>query len=148
MRKKQPEFRAYKSATANGNHKWYIIGRPAGKRIRAWFATFRVRVDIQILRERNRSLTLQPRRSLVGSPAPTLRLSGAKQPYSGPRGKSCSKVPRLFANSCATHVSAKLTKLCSVAKERVRSKRQKESRPMPNGMVGFQGLCSRMFFVR
>jgi integrase len=39
MRKKQPEFRAYKSATANGNHKWYIIGRPAGKRIRAWFAT-------------------------------------------------------------------------------------------------------------
>jgi integrase len=39
MRKKQPEFRVYKSATPNGTHKWYIIGRPAGKRIRAWFAT-------------------------------------------------------------------------------------------------------------
>src|SRR6516225_4787815 len=39
MRKKQPEFRVYKSSTPNGNHKWYIIGRPAGKRIRAWFAT-------------------------------------------------------------------------------------------------------------
>ena len=39
MRKKQPEFRVYKSSTPNGNRKWYIIGRPAGKRIRAWFAT-------------------------------------------------------------------------------------------------------------
>ncbi len=34
-----------------------IPDHTAGKRIRAWFATFRVRVDIQILRERNRSLT-------------------------------------------------------------------------------------------
>ena len=39
MRKKQPEFRVYKSSTPNGNRRWYIIGRPAGKRIRAWFAT-------------------------------------------------------------------------------------------------------------
>jgi hypothetical protein len=37
--KKQPEFRVYKSSTPNGNRRWYIIGRPAGKRIRASFAT-------------------------------------------------------------------------------------------------------------
>jgi integrase len=38
MRKKQPEFRVYK-AKENGNRRWYIIGRPTGKRIRAWFET-------------------------------------------------------------------------------------------------------------
>jgi len=70
MRKKQPEFRAYKSATANGNHKWYIIGRPAGKRIRAWFATFRVRVDIQILRERNRAVSQLVFRLNINQPGP------------------------------------------------------------------------------
>jgi hypothetical protein len=39
MRKKQPEFQVYKASKTNGNRRWYIIGRPQGKRIRAWFAT-------------------------------------------------------------------------------------------------------------
>lgn len=39
MRKKQPEFKVYKATKPNGNRRWYIIGRPQGQRIRAWFAT-------------------------------------------------------------------------------------------------------------
>jgi integrase len=37
IRTKQAEFKVYKSPTPNGKRYWYIIGRPAGKRIRAWF---------------------------------------------------------------------------------------------------------------
>ena len=35
----KPEFRVVKSTVPNGSLRWFIIGRPNGKRVRAWFST-------------------------------------------------------------------------------------------------------------
>jgi integrase len=39
----KPEYQVFKAGTkkgkSNGNKKWYIVGRPNGKRIRAWFSS-------------------------------------------------------------------------------------------------------------
>jgi integrase len=39
VRKKQPQFVVHKAKKPHGACRWYIIGRPDGKRIRAWFPT-------------------------------------------------------------------------------------------------------------
>ena len=36
-RRSKPEFEVKKSAVPNGDLSWFIIGRPNGKRVRAWF---------------------------------------------------------------------------------------------------------------
>ena len=38
-RRAKPEYQVFRTAKPNGEKSWYIIGRPAGKRIRAWFDT-------------------------------------------------------------------------------------------------------------
>jgi len=42
-RNAKPEYQVFKAGKKdgkpNGNKEWYIVGRPEGKRIRAWFAT-------------------------------------------------------------------------------------------------------------
>jgi hypothetical protein len=37
VRRPQPQFVTHKSPTPNGKRYWYIIGRPHGERVRAWF---------------------------------------------------------------------------------------------------------------
>ena len=37
MRSRQPEFVVHRSPKPNGKQYWYIIGRPHGERVRAWF---------------------------------------------------------------------------------------------------------------
>lgn len=39
MRKRQPEFVVHKATRPHNGNRWYIVGRPEGKRIRAWFET-------------------------------------------------------------------------------------------------------------
>jgi hypothetical protein len=36
-RRSKPEFEVKKSAVPNGDLSWFIIGRPNGRRVRAWF---------------------------------------------------------------------------------------------------------------
>ena len=38
-RPSKPQFTVQKSSSGNGGLFWFIIGRPNGKRVRAWFAT-------------------------------------------------------------------------------------------------------------
>jgi hypothetical protein len=38
-RNAKPEFEVKKSTVPNGEQNWFIIGRPNGKRVRAWFPT-------------------------------------------------------------------------------------------------------------
>jgi hypothetical protein len=42
-RRAKPEYQVFragkKDGKPNGTKKWYIVGRPEGKRIRAWFET-------------------------------------------------------------------------------------------------------------
>lgn len=39
MKTAKPDFRVEYSKVPNGNKHWYIIGRPEGDRVRAWFRT-------------------------------------------------------------------------------------------------------------
>jgi hypothetical protein len=36
-RQAKPEYQVFEASEANGNKSWFILGRPNGKRIRAWF---------------------------------------------------------------------------------------------------------------
>src|ERR1700740_2273358 len=38
-RRAKPEYQVFKAKKTNGKNRWYIVGRPNGKRIRAWFQT-------------------------------------------------------------------------------------------------------------
>jgi integrase len=38
-RRAKPEYQVFKAKKTNGKKRWYIVGRPNGKRIRAWFST-------------------------------------------------------------------------------------------------------------
>jgi integrase len=38
-RQAKPEFQVFKASKPNGDKSWYIIGRPNGKRVRAWFSS-------------------------------------------------------------------------------------------------------------
>jgi hypothetical protein len=49
MRRPQPQFVVHKSPKPNGKQSWYIVGRPDGQRVRAWFNT-----EEQALKEADR----------------------------------------------------------------------------------------------
>ena len=38
-RRAKPEYEVFKALKPNGNKSWFIIGRPNGKRVRAWFSS-------------------------------------------------------------------------------------------------------------
>lgn len=38
-RRAKPEYQVFKAKKPNGKNRWYIVGRPNGKRIRAWYST-------------------------------------------------------------------------------------------------------------
>ena len=39
MRPSKPLFDVHKAKVPNGKRHWYIVGRPQGKRVRAWFSS-------------------------------------------------------------------------------------------------------------
>ena len=39
MRPSKPLFEVHKAKVPNGKRYWYIVGRPQGKRVRAWFSS-------------------------------------------------------------------------------------------------------------
>jgi integrase len=38
-RRARPEYQVFKAENPNGDKSWYIVGRPNGKRVRAWFSS-------------------------------------------------------------------------------------------------------------
>jgi integrase len=38
-RRAKPEYQVFKAKNPNGDKSWYIVGRPNGKRVRAWFSS-------------------------------------------------------------------------------------------------------------
>lgn len=72
MRTPQPQYVVHRSPTPNGKRYWYIIGRPGGRRVRAWFAT-----ETDARKEANRrNQEMRKGRSETASPALTIRSPG------------------------------------------------------------------------
>jgi integrase len=114
-RNAKPEFEVKKSTVPNGEQNWFIIGRPNGKRVRAWFPT-KEKAQAEATERNVKMRKLGSDSAQVDNSLIVMAIEGAAK--LAPFGKSIRDAVNFYANHLAKNSSSvSVSEMCRIVRE-------------------------------